>query len=237
MCHGTTRPWTPLLDAHQAPPLDAILEHLRSDGGVIVERMVDADTVGQLLDTAVARAEDFDPDGATQGMGEDGKDFVGHNTIRFSGLGKISPAYFDPLDNELFASVAAADLWVVLGQHRKGRVHRTGRACPDPASRFQQFVRVRRRHMAQLPRDHDQRDDRPRRGSGPGTSRDCWFFRRGAREENRTADLFITSDLALNAVPTVENPTFLTVSDMRCAQSYLLSWWSLRPGDRPPTKK
>ena len=43
-----------------------------------------------------------------------------------------------------------------------------------------------------------------------------------AREQNRTADLFITSDLALNAVLTPQNPTFSTVLDVRCAQSYLL---------------
>jgi hypothetical protein len=36
----------------------------------------------------------------------------------------------------------------------------------------------------------------------------------------------ITSDLALNAVLTVENPMVSTVLDVRCAQSYLL--WSGR---------
>jgi hypothetical protein len=34
--------------------------------------------------------------------------------------------------------------------------------------------------------------------------------------------LFITSETALNAVLTRENPTFSTVFDVRCAQSYLL---------------
>jgi hypothetical protein len=34
------------------------------------------------------------------------------------------------------------------------------------------------------------------------------FFNVGAREQNRTADLFITSDLALNAVLTVETQRF-----------------------------
>jgi hypothetical protein len=47
----------------------------------------------------------------------------------------------------------------------------------------------------------------------------------GAREQNRTADLFITSDLALNAVLTPENPTISAVLDVRCAQSYLL-WFA-----------
>ncbi len=36
-------------------------------------------------------------------------------------------------------------------------------------------------------------------------------YRTGAREQNRTADLFITSDLALNAVLILGNPTFSTV--------------------------
>jgi hypothetical protein len=51
----------------------------------------------------------------------------------------------------------------------------------------------------------------------------------GAREHNRTADLFITSDPALNAVLTPENPTFTTVFDVRCAQSYLL--WRVADAD------
>jgi len=39
-------------------------------------------------------------------MGEAGAHFVGAETIRFSSLGTLTPAFFDMLDNELFESLA-----------------------------------------------------------------------------------------------------------------------------------
>ena len=63
----------------------------------------------------------------------------------------------------------------------------------------------------------------PEREHGVATLISCPVIRPSeVREQNRTADLFITIDPALNAVLTPENPTISTVSDVRCAQSYLL---------------
>ena len=44
----------------------------------------------------------------------------------------------------------------------------------------------------------------------------------GAREQNRTADLFITRSFALNAVLTRRNPMIQDQLNDRCATSYLL---------------
>jgi ectoine hydroxylase-related dioxygenase (phytanoyl-CoA dioxygenase family) len=65
----------------------------------------------------------FTPGGATQGLGLDGKAFVGANTIRFSSLGKLAPAFFEILDNDVYRQLADAILlpncgsyWVNSGQ-------------------------------------------------------------------------------------------------------------------------
>ena len=65
-------------------------------------------------------APGFEPGTATQGMGEAGTAFVGANTIRFSSLGTLTPAYFDLLDDETWAAIADAII--------EGRQLSTGRA-------------------------------------------------------------------------------------------------------------
>ena len=96
---------------------------LETDGGLIVEGMFDAETIEAIRKAADARAADVAPGSATQGLGADGAAFVGANTIRFSSLGRLSPAYFDMLDNPIFATLADAVLlpacgsyWVNTGQ-------------------------------------------------------------------------------------------------------------------------
>lgn len=96
---------------------------LMRDGGFIVEGMFDRETIDELRVAADARAAEVAPGSATQGLGEDGAAFVGANTIRFSSLGRLSPAFFTMLDNELFAELADAVLlptcgsyWVNTGQ-------------------------------------------------------------------------------------------------------------------------
>jgi ectoine hydroxylase-related dioxygenase (phytanoyl-CoA dioxygenase family) len=71
----------------------------------------------------LAEAKRHEPGAATQGLGDDAKDFVGHNTIRFSSLGKVSDAFFDMLDNPVYAALADSILlpncgsyWVNTGQ-------------------------------------------------------------------------------------------------------------------------
>ncbi|MEZ5558052.1 MAG: phytanoyl-CoA dioxygenase family protein [Pseudomonadales bacterium] len=104
-------------------PLERILDAYAADGGLIVEGIFPAEVIGELRDGIVAAARAFRPGGATQGLGEAGKAFVGANTIRFSSLGKVSPAFFDLLDNPLYAAIADAVLlpacgsyWVNTGQ-------------------------------------------------------------------------------------------------------------------------
>ncbi len=104
-------------------PLDELLEVFDADGGLVVEGMFPIETISAMRDAVVAAADAFEPGGATQGLGEDGKAFVGANTIRFSSLGRLTPAYFDLLDNPVYAGIADALLlpscgsyWVNTGQ-------------------------------------------------------------------------------------------------------------------------
>ena len=97
--------------------LEPILEAMREDGGVIVEGMFGADTIAQMRAAADEFAQGIQPGGATQGLGDDGKRFVGANTIRFSSLARLTPAFFDVLDNELYAQIADAVLLPICGSY------------------------------------------------------------------------------------------------------------------------
>lgn len=96
---------------------EKILDALHRDGGVIVEGMFPVSMISVVAEAADRWAERFEAGSATQGMGEEGAAFVGANTIRFSSLGKMSPAFFDMLDNELFATLADAELLPVCGTY------------------------------------------------------------------------------------------------------------------------
>lgn len=98
-------------------PLEEMLEVFQRDGGFILEEMVPRETIDAICAAAIVKAEEVEPGSATQGMGEDGKLFVGTNTIRFSSIGKLTPAYFDLLDNEHFAAIADALLLPVCGSY------------------------------------------------------------------------------------------------------------------------
>lgn len=89
---------------------DELLAVLDRDGGVIVEGMFDAATIEAMAAAADEHAAYVAPGSATQGLGEDGQGFVGTNTIRFSSLARMSPAFFDMLDNDVFAALADAVL-------------------------------------------------------------------------------------------------------------------------------
>lgn len=90
--------------------LDDMMTAFGRDGACIVERMFDSDTIADMRAMADRRADDVEPGSANQGLGEDGKSFVGANTIRFSGLATLSPAFFDMLDNDLFHDLATRAL-------------------------------------------------------------------------------------------------------------------------------
>ena len=111
-----------------------MLEAFRRDGGLIVDGMFNRATIDAMTAAADRRVE-FPPGSATQGMGRRAA-FVGANTVRFSSLPLLDDAYFDMLDNEIFAAIADAvlpPLRVVLGQHRADHVHRARRGGPSPA--------------------------------------------------------------------------------------------------------
>ena len=104
-------------------PLATMLDILAEDGGFIVEGIFPRATIAQMSEPIMAASMKFAPGGATQGVGKAGKPFVGANTIRFSSLGKLSPAFFDIVDNEVYAALADAVLlphcgsyWVNTGQ-------------------------------------------------------------------------------------------------------------------------
>ena len=103
--------------------VSTMLDVLAADGGCVVEGIFARDTITAMAEAILSAAKDFAPGGATQGLGQHGKAFVGANTIRFSGLGKFSPAFFDMLDNPLYTALADAVLlpncgsyWVNSGQ-------------------------------------------------------------------------------------------------------------------------
>jgi len=98
-------------------PLESILSILDQDGGVIVEGMFPCSMIDTIRTAADERAAEVVPGSATQGFGEDGKDFAGTNTIRFSSLGHLSPAYFEMLDNKLYAAIADAVLLPTCGSY------------------------------------------------------------------------------------------------------------------------
>jgi ectoine hydroxylase-related dioxygenase (phytanoyl-CoA dioxygenase family) len=104
-------------------PLAEMVALFERDGGLIVEQMVPRSVIDELRGAADSFARTVEPGSATQGLGDDGKAFVGARTVRFSSLGLLSPAYFDLLDNPTFAALADAMLlphcgsyWVNTGQ-------------------------------------------------------------------------------------------------------------------------
>jgi ectoine hydroxylase-related dioxygenase (phytanoyl-CoA dioxygenase family) len=103
--------------------VEEMLSAFDDDGGIVVEGMFAKETIEAMHQAVLATSAGFEPGAATQGLGEEGKSFVGARTIRFSSLGRISPAYFDILDNPVFAALADAVLlpncgsyWVNTGQ-------------------------------------------------------------------------------------------------------------------------
>lgn len=91
-------------------PLDQQLAAFEQDGGLIVERLFPAEVIAEMRTAADTFAQGVAPGDATQGMGELGKAFVGANTIRFSSLGLLTPAFFAMLDNRRYAEIADAVL-------------------------------------------------------------------------------------------------------------------------------
>jgi len=94
-----------------------MLSAYESDGGLIVEGLFPRPVIDTLREDVLRAARDFPPGAATQGLGEAGKAFVGANTVRFSSLGRISPAFFAMLDNPVYAAIADAVLLPICGSY------------------------------------------------------------------------------------------------------------------------
>ena len=98
-------------------PIRILLKALQDDGGLIIKGMFEPELI-RTMDAAITEAaKQFEAGAATQGLGDDGKVFVGSNTIRFSSLGKISPAYFQMLENPVYATLADAVLLPHCGSY------------------------------------------------------------------------------------------------------------------------
>jgi len=102
---------------HVDAPVEDQLAALNEDGGVIIEQLFDVETIALMRAASDAHAENVVPGSATQGMGEAGKTFAGTNTIRFSSLGLLTPAFFTMLDNKRYAELADAFLLPNCGSY------------------------------------------------------------------------------------------------------------------------
>lgn len=98
-------------------PLEHLLAAYQADGGLIIEGMIPPAVIDRLHDDILAAAPRFAPGTATQGLGEAGKAFVGANTIRFSSLGRVTPAFYTLLDNPVYAAIADAVLLPLCGSY------------------------------------------------------------------------------------------------------------------------
>lgn len=98
-------------------PVENLLAVIEEDGGLIVEGLFDRDTIARLLDDVQRAAETVEPGIANQGLGEEGKFFTGSNTVRFSSVGKLSTAFFEILDNPVYAALADAVLLPNCGSY------------------------------------------------------------------------------------------------------------------------
>lgn len=98
-------------------PLASQLRALSTDGAVIIEGLFDKALISTMLSAANERATSIEPGASDQGMGAEGKAFVGANTIRFSSLGLLTDAFFDMLDNERYAEIADAFLLPNCGSY------------------------------------------------------------------------------------------------------------------------
>lgn len=104
-------------------PTSEMLAVLAADGGLVIEGLFAKSTINQMCEAVDEASARFKPGGANQGLGTDGLAFAGANTTRFSSLGKLSPAFFELLDNDVYRQLADATLlpncgsyWVNSGQ-------------------------------------------------------------------------------------------------------------------------
>ena len=98
-------------------PTGTLLDTYRQAGGLIIEGMFPLDVIRELREAIIGATKQFAPGAANQGLGQAGKAFVGANTTRFSSLGKLTPAFFELLDNPVYAALADAVLLPHCGSY------------------------------------------------------------------------------------------------------------------------
>lgn len=94
---------------------DAILQCFKSDGGVIIENLISTETLVAMAGAVRDRQREVAP--GSRSPSRLWQTFHGANTVRFTELGKVSPAFYDILDNEIFAHVADEMLLPVCGSY------------------------------------------------------------------------------------------------------------------------
>lgn len=82
------------------------------DGGLIVENLFPADVITRMRDAVKHKAQTARRGSASQQTQT--QTFHGRNTIRFTGLGLIDPAFFEMLENPIMKAVADE---MLKGQH------------------------------------------------------------------------------------------------------------------------
>jgi ectoine hydroxylase-related dioxygenase (phytanoyl-CoA dioxygenase family) len=95
--------------------IQTLIEVFDRDGGVIVEDMFSQSVIGRMRDAVKAKSLTFRP-GSTSPVQARQK-FHGINTIRFTELGLIDPAFFEMLENPILAAVADAALLPLCGSY------------------------------------------------------------------------------------------------------------------------
>ena len=102
-------------------PLAEMLAVFERDGGMIIRDLFPAASIDAMHSAITQQAQRTAP--GSKSEREFWRDFHGANTIRFTSLGLLSPAYFEMLENPLFGAIADAVLlpqcgsyWVNTGQ-------------------------------------------------------------------------------------------------------------------------
>jgi ectoine hydroxylase-related dioxygenase (phytanoyl-CoA dioxygenase family) len=82
----------------------SLMNAYNRDGGVIVEDLFPADVIARMRDAVKRKAQTARPGSASAETPL--QLFHGRNTIRFTGLGLIEPAFFDMLANPIMCAIA-----------------------------------------------------------------------------------------------------------------------------------
>ena len=99
-----------------ATPTMELAALIETDGAVVVENMIPAGVVEQLRRDVLQAAASIAEGTGNQGLAG-GEQFAGPKTKRFSSLGHVSAAYYDLLDNEVYAALADAVLLPHCGSY------------------------------------------------------------------------------------------------------------------------